>query len=155
MDELTPEQKFALEPSETAIHQALLMGKPREKVIADLLRFDYTPHGAMVAVARAEEDLRRLRASPQSRAALLKEASDQILAGVLIALLGAGGLALSVIGMFATGYVSGWVLGGGCGVAVLLGFIFLSRGFRRRALFRSLEIPFETPAKDGTQEGTA
>lgn len=138
MDELTPEQQFATEPTLADIYRALLKGEPREEIIARLLRYDYSEVGARAHVARAEDDIRRFRASPESRAALLRDASNQMMGGCLIGFLGAAVFALSIIGFLVTGSLHLMIPIAGV-VAGLIGCIFMNRGWTRRALFREIE----------------
>jgi hypothetical protein len=137
-EELTPEQKFAGEPTLADIYRALLAGKRREDVIADLMRYDYTEYGAATLVSRAEEDIHRLRASPDNRAVMMDEATKQAVTGACIA---GGGILLSVFSVMlvlASGGGVVFVPAAGGAVGVLTGFIMLFRGLTRRKLFREI-----------------
>ena len=42
-DELTPEQRFAAETGEAMVPRALIQGRRRDDIIADLVRLDWSP----------------------------------------------------------------------------------------------------------------
>src|SRR5262249_9482818 len=127
MDELTPEQQFATEPTLADIYRALLKGEPPEVIIARLLRYDYSEVGARSHVARAEEDIRRFRASPESRAELCRDALTQMAVGACIALLGLIALAVAVFLLLLGAVRTVW-LPIGCVVIPCIGFLYLHRG---------------------------
>jgi hypothetical protein len=69
-DELTPQQKFNFD-AEAVASRALLQGRSREDVIAELIRHDWSLRAASALVARVANDLRRYNESPESRLALV------------------------------------------------------------------------------------
>ena len=131
--ELTPEQKFNAESPERMVFRALLQGQHRDDIVADLLRLDWTPDAARSLVERVARDIERYRASPESRARLVRECRMQMIGGLLMALLG---ILASAISAFAAlgGFIPVWFLLGG---VILAGFLLASRGFSRWRLYRS------------------
>ena len=138
-DELTPEEKFAAEDAETMVPRALMAGRSRDDVIAELLRLDWKPHAAEALVARVIADLKRYHASPESRQALRSECRRQVLAGVLLLLLSVGIGVVSFVAAALRFYF--WI--GGCVGCLIVGIILLHRGWTRWRLYGGDRLPFE------------
>lgn len=138
-DELTPEQKFAAENPETMVPRELSRGRSREDLVAELVRFDWTPEAAAALVDHAADDIRRYHASPESREELVREARRQVVAGLLITLLGLGVTAFTFLSALA-GALGFYVVAWG---AVLGGLVMVSRGWPRWRLYRKAALPFE------------
>jgi hypothetical protein len=138
-DELTPEQKFAAEDPETMVPRALQEGRNPEDIVAELVRLDWSPHGARALVARVADDLRRFHESPESRERLVREARTQLVAGVLLALLGAGVTAFTLLAALA-GALPFFVVAFGLFFA---GLILAARGWARWRLYRRQVLLFK------------
>ena len=89
-DELTPEQRFAVEDAETLVPRALLAGKEPQDIVDDLIKLDWSPAAARALVRRVIEDMRQFRASTESRQRLIDNAFKQFIGGSLFALVGVG-----------------------------------------------------------------
>jgi hypothetical protein len=146
-EELTPEQKFAAEDPETMVPRALMEGRNPEDIIAELIRLDWAPHAARALVARVVEDLYRFHESPENRERLVKEARTQLVAGVLLALLGAGVTAFTLFAALA-GAMSFFV--GAC-LLFFWGMSLAGRGWTRWRLYRKPTLPFgqSEPSENG------
>lgn len=134
-NELTPEQKFNAESPETMVPRALLQGRNHEAVIADLMRLDWSPKAARKFVERVDADIKRYQASPESRAALIKECLQEMIGGLIIVFLG---VLITILGffMFAEGYV--WIILWG---VIIYGLITTHRGHARWRLYRKDILP--------------
>jgi hypothetical protein len=136
-DELTPEQKFAAEDPGTMVPRALRQGHSPEKIVADLVRLDWTPAAAQAFVARVANDLRRMQESPESRQQLFAEARRQCVAGIVLVLLA---VLVSAFTLLAA-------LGGALPFFVLAlglffgGFVMASRGWTRLRLYEGNSLP--------------
>lgn len=134
--ELTPKQKFNAEDPECMVPRALLEGRSRDAIIADLIRLDWSPAAAETLVERVARDLVRYQASPESRAALVRECRRQMISGFVIAFLGALATALSAIAAVAGMAV--WFIFGGL---ILVGLVYGTRGYSRWRLYRRDSFP--------------
>ena len=95
-DELTPEQRFAAESAEYMVPRALMAGRDPADVVEDLVHLDWPRDRAQAMVARAIDDLRRFRESPESRQQLLATIRRQFFVGLGLMGIGAGLSALSL-----------------------------------------------------------
>jgi hypothetical protein len=130
--ELTPEQKFNAESPETMVPRALLQGQGHEAIIADLMRLDWSPKAAQKLVERVARDIERYQASPESRAALVKECRLQMLGGLFMVF---SGLIISVLSFFMiVGGLSD--VGISMGGAIIIGLMLAHRGHSRWRLYR-------------------
>ena len=127
-DELTPEQRFAVEDAETLVPRALLAGKEPQDIVADLIKLDWSPAAARALVNRVIEDMRQFRTSTESRQRLIDNAFKQFIGGSLFALVG--------VGIALLGGLMIWLL--------VLGFLVFSgglvtggRGWSRWRLYKS------------------
>lgn len=121
----------------------LLAGRDSEQIVADLIKLDYSPAAARALIARVENDLRRLYASPESRQRLMKEARQQCVGGAILALLGALITAYTFIASLA-GYVPFVVVAIGfvCG-----GIMLAKRGYTRWSLCRQASQRYDHPVQ--------
>lgn len=88
-DELTPEQRFALEDEAVAVPRALARGQSREEVIADLVRQrDWSPAAAARYVDEFIAELARYHASPEARRDLVRHYRLRMIGGLLMLLVG-------------------------------------------------------------------
>jgi hypothetical protein len=143
-DELTPEQRFAAEDAEAMVPRALLQGRSPEDIVAELLRLDWSPAAAQSLVARAAADVRLLRESPEWRRRLLEHARRQFATGALLALLGAGITAFTLLAAL-TGAVPYYVVAAGLFFG---GLMLLSRGWTRWRFYHHLDA---LPAREVEQ----
>jgi hypothetical protein len=142
-DELTPEQRFAAEDGEVMVPRALMQGRSPEDIIAEWRRLDWSLEAAEALVARAQEDLRLLRESPESRQRLIADARRQFARGVWLVLLGAvGGVFNLLLNMFLSGLVGVVVLLGSSGL-FCTGLVLMSRGLIRWRVYRRLKMLVE------------
>ncbi len=154
-DELTPQEKFAAENPETMVPRALMDGRAPEDIVADLLRLDWSLPAARALVARAQDDLRRLHESPESRQLLLRESKQQFFAGLMLALLGV---------IFTTFTLLAALAGALPFILVAFGLFFgglimMGRGWARWRLYRRITLLFgparEHPANTGEPGASA
>jgi uncharacterized membrane protein len=89
-EELTPEQKFAAEDAETMVPRAIIQGRSKEEIIAELTKLDWSRAAAESLVDRVLDDLKRFEESPASRKSLVQEARWQFIGGIVAMLLGIG-----------------------------------------------------------------
>jgi hypothetical protein len=142
-DELTPEEKFAAEDAETMVPRALMEGRSREDIVAELVRLDWTPAAAHALVTRVADDLRRFHESPESRQQLVREARKQVVTGLLIILLGIGVTAFTFLAAMA----------GALPVIVVaiglfsVGLVLVGRGWTRWQLYRERPSPSQSPGQ--------
>jgi hypothetical protein len=145
MDELTPEQRFAAESSDTMVPRLLMQGMSQELVVAKLVRLDWPEQSARVLVAAVAEDLRRYHESPESRARLVQEAWGHVFTGVCLAVLG-GILGLGVLllsAMLPLPFII--VAFGSC----LAGLTLVARNWGRWRLYRRDALPFGPAGPEG------
>ena len=90
-------------------------GRAPEDIVADLLRLDWSLPAARALVAPAQDDLRRLHESPESRQLLLRESKKQFFAGLMLALLGV---------IFTTFTLLAWLAGALPFILVAFGLFF-------------------------------
>ncbi|MBI2804282.1 MAG: hypothetical protein HYX68_04775 [Planctomycetes bacterium] len=134
-DDLTPEQKFAVEDAETLVPRALLLGKPEDEIVADLIKLDYSPAAAHALVQRVATEMKHFRESHENRRRLIDQARWQFLVGLVLAV---GGLVMMGLG-FAV-----WMIGASGRIvlfAVPFGFFvwglgLTSRGWMRWRMYR-------------------
>ena len=131
-DELTPEQKFSAESPEKMVPRALLQGRNREDLVTELVRLDWPPKAAQALVERVARDIERYRASPGSRAELVRECRRQFVGGLLLAILGLVASGWSAF-VALLGFSPVWILFFGL---ILGGFVLAARGFSRWRLYR-------------------
>jgi hypothetical protein len=143
-DELTPEQKFAAEDPETMVPRALMQGRSPEDIAAELVRLDWSPQAARALVARVADDLRRYQESPESRKRLVKEAQTQLVAGLLLTLLGGAITAFTLLATLA-GALPYFVVAAGLFFG---GLILAGRGWARWRLYRRGALPFRLSSTD-------
>jgi hypothetical protein len=142
-DELTPEQRSAAEDPETLVPRALMQGRHPDEIVAEMVRLDWSPRAARAFVARVADDLRRFHDSPESRKRLVLEARAQLVAGLLIALVGAV-LAVLAILLGCLGLAGVVITVGLFGV----GLTVAGRGWTRWRLYRSASLPLPSPGPE-------
>jgi hypothetical protein len=145
MKELTPQEKFEAEDPETMVPRALMAGRTVEAIVADLEQLDWSQTSARSLVARIANELRRYYESPESRLKLIKEARNELVGGILIALLGVCMTLLSILG--AIGGALPFIV---VTLGVIIGGLALaSKGWNRRKLYRSSRFaPFSQPLSE-------
>jgi hypothetical protein len=146
-DELTPEQIFAAESAETMVPRELSRGRNRDEIVAELIRLDWTSEAAEAFVQRVADDLRRYRESPESRAALLREARRDMLGGLLMTLAGLAFGAVMLLGA-CLGLIGVVIVS----ADLALGLVIFARGWSRWRLYRRDTLPFEQPASSDDAE---
>jgi hypothetical protein len=138
-DELTPEQKFAAEDAETMVPRALTQGRSPEDIVAELVRFDWSPEAARALVSRVADDLERFHESPESRERLVREARAQFTTGLAMALTGVAVTVFTLLAALA-GAMPFFVVAFGL---VLVGLVVAGRGLARWRLYRREVLPFD------------
>lgn len=135
--ELTPEQKFNAETPERMVPRALLQGRSHEAIIADFERLDWDSDAARKLVERVAVDIKRYQASPESRAALVKESRQEMVGGLFMVFLG---LFISILSLFmiVEGLLYVWIAMGG---VIISGLIMTHRGHARWRLYRQDILP--------------
>jgi hypothetical protein len=130
--ELTPQEKFNAESAETMVPRALLAGRSREDIVAELVRLDWAPEQAQALIDRVARDLERLRASPESRLALVNESRREMLLGLGLLVFG---LFVTGVGLLSamTGLMPVWFLASG---VIVTGLALALRGHSRWRLYR-------------------
>jgi hypothetical protein len=144
-DELTPQEKFNAESPETMVPRALLQGRRREDIVADLVRLDWTPGQAQALLARVARDLERHRASPESRQALGDECRRQTTLGFAIALFGFFLAGVSLL-IATAAVVKVWLFASG---AMVGGMALGLRGYSRWRLYRRTDLAAAPELKSG------
>jgi hypothetical protein len=104
-DELTPEQKFAMDDPADKVHFDLAHGRDREEIFADLVYYGWSARAAEKVIDRAAQDLgmdraslanrrrqvhgqpQRYQNSTEEHRRLVREAKRQMFAGILVSLL--------------------------------------------------------------------
>ena len=121
-DELTPEQRFALDDPSVVVPRELSKGTPRDAIVQDLVdRYEWRLDTAQDYVDRFEAELERYHASPESRRELLREYKRYTVTGLLVMLVAVG---LSVISLIAGELPGGIVFHG----AMISGLLLFTRG---------------------------
>lgn len=138
-DELTPEQKFAAEDSETMVPRALSEGRDPDDIVRELVRLDWSPAAARALVDRVADDLERFRESPESREQLVREARVQFAIGATMALSGVFVTAFTLLAALA-GALPFFVVSFGL---ILAGLVVATRGWARWRLYRRPALPFD------------
>lgn len=143
-DELTPEQKFAAEDPETMVPRALMEGRSREEIIADLDRLDWSRGAAEALIARAMDDLRKFYGSPETRRELVRGARRQFVAGIVMIALGSLLAAFQALLFVSVGiaFVAIPLFVGIAGLAIA------GRGWARWRLYGWDRLPFDTETRD-------
>lgn len=159
-EELTPEQKFAMDDPADKVHFDLAHGRDREDIFADMVRFGWSKRAAESMIDRAADDLgledeslqsRHQQAdaamqleqeSPEGRRKLVQRAMRQMIAGTMLILLGA------VLGVLA---VLLEMAGGShvflpTGILIAVGAIVAARGYTRWHDLRTEEANSEEDA---------
>src|SRR5437660_2005606 len=123
-DELTPEQRFAMDDPADKVHFDLAHGKSCEEIHAELVRFGWTPQAAKRVIDRAAEDLIQYHVSPESRRGLTRDAKRQMVVGIIVSILGACVGVLALLFAMALGGIVLIPWG-----VVVAGVIMASRGY--------------------------
>lgn len=140
-DDLTPEQKFAQDPT-LIVARGLLLGVPREKLVADLLELEYTQSNAERFIDSVAHDLNVFRHFPERRAALRAQARrDVLLSSVLFACSIVGALVVLAAALLFRFFSIPLALG--LGVAAFLPGVRISRALSRLWTYRYLEQVLE------------
>ena len=143
-DELTPEQKFAAEDPETMVPRALMRGRNREEIIADLDRLDWSRDDAEALIERAMADLRKFYGSPETRRELVHDAKREVVAGLEVILLASLVAAFQILLLLSVGLL--FVL---IPIALLIvGMAIAGRGWTRWGLYGRDRLPFEEPVDE-------
>lgn len=124
-EELTKEEEKAVQQLADTVASDLAQGKSKEKIVKWLVKQDFPENEATAFVNQVEEEMNRLKETPEGRQILAKKYSRHMLYGVLWA---AGGTIVTV----ATYEAAASNPGGGTYViawgAILFGIIDFFRG---------------------------
>ncbi len=131
-EELTPQQRFALEDPSEVVPRALSNGVSRDRIVRDLVGlYEWDADAATEYVERFESALTRFHDSPESRRELVREYKRHTLAGALIFLIATATSLFSVI----AGLLAGGVVIIFWGFA-LVGLLLFCRGVSRWRRYR-------------------
>src|ERR1051325_1700418 len=87
-DELTPEQRFAMEAESVTVPRALRAGQSKESIIADLVRRDWDPAEAKNYVEQFDHEPKLIEEDPEARLALARHYGRLSLFGLFLCALG-------------------------------------------------------------------